>query len=106
MAAGAQAGESEKEWLTIQGTVASVDANTLVVLTTDGEQVTVEGRAWWFAQEQGFSAQVGDKVTLTGFHEDDHFEVGQIDDATTGQTVLIRDENGRPLWAGRGRRSA
>jgi len=91
-------------WLTFQGTVVSVDANALVVQTSSGEQVAVENRAWWFAQEQGFSTQVGDQVTLIGFYEGDEFEVGQIDDATNSQTVLIRDENGRPLWAGRGRR--
>ena len=106
-----QAGENEKEWLTFQGTVASVDANTLVVETASGQQVIVENRAWWFVQEQGFSTQEGDQVTLTGFYENDdpstgsgfHFEVGQIDNITTGQTVLVRDENGRPLWAGQGR---
>jgi hypothetical protein len=93
-----------EEWLTLQGTVVSVDADVLVVETASGEQVTMENRPWWFAQEQGFSAQVGDRVTLIGFYEDDRFEVGQIDDIPEGQTVLVRDENGRPLWAGRGRR--
>ena len=112
---GNQAGVGEadvKEWLTIQGAVVSVDANTLIVQTDSGQQVAVENRVWWFAQEQGFSAQVGDQVTLVGFYEGDdpstssgqRFEVGQIEDAANGQTVLVRDENGRPLWAGRGRR--
>ena len=93
-----------EEWLTLQGTVVSVDADTLVVQTASGEQVTMDNRPWWFAQEQGFSAQVGDQVTLVGFYEGHDFEVGRIDDATNGQTVLLRDENGQPLWAGRGRR--
>jgi len=93
-------------WLTVQGTVVAADADALVVQTAGGEQVTVENRPWWFAQEQGFSAQAGDQVTLVGFYEGDAFEVGQIDDATNGQTVLLRDDNGRPLWAGRGRRGA
>jgi len=105
-----------EEWLTLQGTVVRVDADTLAVQTASGEQITMENRPWRFAQEQGFSTQVGDQVRLVGFYEDDdpsttlqqdsglHFEVGQIDDATNGQTVLVRDENGRPLWAGRGRR--
>lgn len=100
-----------EEWLTLQGTVVSVDVDTLIVQTASGEQVTMENRPWWFAQEQGFSARVGDQVTLVGFYEGDdpstgsgqRFEVGRIDDATNGQTVLVRDENGRPLWAGRGR---
>jgi hypothetical protein len=92
-----------EEWLTLQGTVVNVDADTLVVQTVNGEQVTMENRPWWFAQEQGFSAQVGDQVTLIVFYEGDDLEVGQIDDITSGQTVLVRDEIGRPLWAGRGR---
>jgi hypothetical protein len=91
-------------WLTLQGAIVSVDPDTLVVQTDSGQQVAVENRAWWFAQEQGFSAQVGDQVTLIGFYEGDHFEVGRIDNATNGQTVRLRDENGRPLWARRGRR--
>jgi hypothetical protein len=102
-----------EEWLTLQGTVVRVDADTLVVQTTSGEKVSVENRAWWFAQEQGFSTRVGNQVTLVGFYEGDDpstssglcFEVGQIDDTINGQTVLVRDENGRPLWAGRGRHS-
>lgn len=93
-----------EEWLTLHGTVVSVDADTLVVQTASGEQVTMENRLWWFAQEQGFSAQVGDQVMLVGFYDGDAFEVGRIDDTTNGQTVLVRDENGRPLWARRGRR--
>jgi hypothetical protein len=72
--------------------------------TSDGGQVTVENRPWLFAQEQGFSAQVGDQVTLTGFYEGDEFEVGQITDSTNGKAVRLRDESGRPGWAGRGRR--
>jgi hypothetical protein len=92
-----------EEWLTIQSTVVSVDADTLVVQTLSGQQVAVENRAWWFAQEQSFSAQVGDQVTLVGFYQGDDFEVGRIENATNGQTVLVRDENGRPRWAGRGR---
>jgi hypothetical protein len=93
-----------EEWLTIQGTIARVDADTLVVQTDSGEQITMENRPWWFAQEQGFSAQVGDQVVLIGFYENGDLEVGQISNATNGQMVLVRDENGRPLWAGRGRR--
>jgi hypothetical protein len=91
-------------WLTLQGAIVSVDPDTLVVQTDSGQQVAVENRAWWFAQGQDFSAQVGDQVTLIGFYEGDHFEVGRIDNATNGQTVRLRDENGRPLWARRGRR--
>jgi hypothetical protein len=91
------------EWLTFEGTVVSVDADALLVQTTAGEQVLIENRPWSFAQEQGFVAQPGDQVTLVGFYEDGTLEVGQIADASNGQSVRLRDEIGRPMWAGRGR---
>lgn len=106
-AQGDQSGTGQAQvdgWLQIQGSVVSVDADALIVQTAAGDQIAVENRPWWFAQEQGFSAQAGDQVTLTGFYEGEEFEVGRIDDATNGLSVLIRDETGRPLWAGRGRR--
>ncbi len=100
------------EWLQFQGIVVSADPDALVVETAAGEEFIVEGRPWWFAQEQGFLAQAGDQVTLAGFYEQgdpltdlgQHLEVGRIENTSNGQTVLIRDENGRPLWAGFGRR--
>jgi len=49
-------------------------------------------------------AQAGDQVTLTGFYEGDTFEAAQISNATSGEAVSIRDDAGRPLWAGGGRR--
>lgn len=92
------------EWVTLKGAVVSVDQNALAAEIGAGEQVVIENRPWLFAQEQGFAAQVGDEVTLTGFYEGDAFEVGQITDTTNGKTVSLRDEGGRPGWAGRGRR--
>lgn len=47
------------EWLTLSGTVLSVDDGTLAVQTDAGEKVSVENRAWWFAQEQGFLSPGG-----------------------------------------------
>jgi hypothetical protein len=94
------------EWVTLNGTVLSATADEMIVNTTDGQQILVDGRAWRFAQEQAFMAQVGDSVNLTGFYEDGDFEVGQIDDLSSGKSVSLRDESGRPLWAGRGRRSS
>jgi hypothetical protein len=38
-----------------------------------------------------------------GIYENGRFEVGEIVNLGTGQNVLVRDENARPLWAGRGR---
>ena len=94
------------EWVTLNGTVQTATAAEMIVRTDAGQEILVDGRAWRFAQESGFMAQAGDQVSLTGFYEDGDFEVGQIDDLTSGKTLSLRDENGRPLWAGRGRRSS
>lgn len=92
------------EWVTIEASVVSVDDVALVALSDGEEEIVVEGRPWLFAQEQGFTAQPGDCVTLTAFYEEGAVKVGTIADATTGQTVRLRDESGRPGWARRGRR--
>jgi outer membrane protein assembly factor BamB len=98
-----QADVQPTEWLTIQGTVSSVADDLVEVRTDAGEVIPFEGRPLSFAQEQGFSPEVGDAVTLAGFDEDGEFKIGQI---TLGHgTITLRDADGRPGWAGRGRRS-
>ena len=92
------------EWLSVSGQVTAVDASVLTVQAADGQTLIVEGRPWSFAQEAGFWAEVGDSVTLVGFDENGEFEVGQLTNLTHDVTVQIREDSGRPLWAGRGRR--
>jgi len=92
------------EWEVLQGIVANVDEDALTVRLLSGEQIVVEERAWSFAQEQGFSPQVGDQVTLAGFFEGEEFEAGRIENLTAGQIVALSGPDGRPQWAGRGRR--
>ncbi|MGD2041014.1 MAG: hypothetical protein PVH11_09315 [Anaerolineae bacterium] len=89
-------------WFPVSGTVTAVDATALTVQMTDGSILVVDGRSWSYAQEQGFRAEVGDQITLLGFDEDGEFEVGQLTNQRL--TVQIREDSGRPLWAGRGRR--
>ena len=48
--------------------------------------------------------EAGDEVSATGFYDGEDFEAGQITNQTAEQTLLLRDEDGRPLWSGRGRR--
>lgn len=97
--------ESEHHWLQFEGAVSSVDADALTVNLDSGELILVEGRAWSFTQEMGFTAEAGDRVALDGFFEDGDFEVGELTNLTSGQKVLLREASGRPLWAGRGRRA-
>jgi hypothetical protein len=91
------------DWITLQGTVSNVDESALLIRLSSGEVVTVEGRPWQFAQEQGFSAATGDEIALTGFYEGENFEAGQLANITDNLVIEIRQENGRPLWAGGGR---
>lgn len=94
------------EWIKLEGTVSAVDDTTLTVTTAEGEVLTIENRAWTFAQEEGFSVQPGDNLRMTGFYEDGELEVGTIENLTAGTMIQLREESGRPLWAGRGRRGA
>jgi hypothetical protein len=92
------------EWAEISGVVVSADETALIVQTADGATVEIINRPWSFAVSQGFMAEASDQVTVTGFYEGDTFEAAQISDATSGESVSIRDDSGRPLWAGGGRR--
>jgi hypothetical protein len=94
------------DWLTLTGVVEQINESTLSIGLASDKPIIVEGRPWRFAQEQGFAARVGDKVSLTGFYDGEVFEVGQLTNATSDQTIYIREDNGRPFWAGGGRSSA
>lgn len=94
------------QWVTLDGSVVSVTGDLLLVRTTSGEMVQVEGMPWSFAQRQGFAPRPGDQVKLVGFYEDDELKVVRLTNTSTGQTVLLRDEGGRPMWAGQGRRTS
>lgn len=100
---GEAAGE---EWVTYEGAVVALDDEMLTVRLDDGERLAIEGRSWSYAQEQGLVAGIGDRLALMGFYEGDTLQIGQIDNITTGQTVVLREQSGRPLWAGHGRRNA
>jgi len=94
-------GQAEvNEWITLQGVVTSIDESAMIIQLNSGELITVENRPWWFAQEQGFSAEVGDEIIALGFYDGDIFEAGQLTNITTNLAIDIRQESGRPLWAG------
>lgn len=90
-------------WKTMNGSVTSMDPTTLIIKLDSGVNITVENRPWSYALEQKFSANVGDKIAVTGFDYNGTFEVSKLQNATTGKTIVLRDEYGRPGWSGRGR---
>jgi hypothetical protein len=88
----------------LQGIVTSVEKETLTVELIGGEEIVVKGRAWSFAQEQGFAPSVNDHVKLMGDIEGEEFEVWRMENLTSGQIIVLRDGKGSPQWAGRGKR--
>jgi hypothetical protein len=79
-----------------------VEDDELTIQTGDGP-VTVHLGPEWYWEDQGIPLAEGDQVKVSGFYEDDTFELADIENLTSGETTLLRDEMGRPLWAGRRR---
>jgi hypothetical protein len=91
-------------WVSIQGTVLEVSEDAILILTEQGDELIIGGRTLRFVHEAGFTTGVGHRVELMGFYENDEFEVGKMVDLISGLAVDVREESGRPLWAGgRGR---
>ncbi len=90
------------EWVTYQGTLMSYQGSMMSLGTDDGQLIAFQvGRPSFFAS-QDVTFQVGDEIIVTGFYENDQFVAGDITKVATGERVMLRDPNGRPLWAGPG----
>lgn len=89
-------------WEPLSGSVFTLEDDELTIETAEGA-VTVHLGPEWYWETEGITLAEGDQVLVSGFYEDDTFEVASIENLTAGQTVTLRDETGRPLWAGRGR---
>jgi hypothetical protein len=76
-----------------------------VELTIDtGEQTVQIGLGpSFYREEQGFALEIGERVRVSGFYEDGEFKAQQVTKLATGESITLRDDDGRPMWAGRGR---
>ncbi len=88
------------ELVTLSGTVESVSDAGVIVAVAGELPIEIAGRALSYAIEQGFVFHPGDNLSLTGFYEDQDFEVQALENFTTSQSLALREQNGRPLWAG------
>ena len=88
-------------WLTLTGEVVTLD-HELIIRTGDDE-LEIEPGPEWYLEGLGVQFAPGDQVAVSGFYEEDEFKATVIENQTAGQTALLRDEMGHPLWAGRGR---
>lgn len=101
--AGQEVQIAPEDWVTMTATVATVNRNGLTIETTEGEVMALSfGRAdFWQSQAVQFAE--GDAVEVKGFWQDRQFQTGQVTKTATGERLLLRDPNGRPLWGGPGR---
>ena len=90
------------EWITIEGTLMSFQGGNMTMSTTNGSIINFQTGQPRFFSEQGVTFQVGDQISVVGFYEGEQFMAGDITQLSTGLRVMLRDPNGRPLWAGPG----
>ena len=91
------------ERITLQGIVLQAPAAgvDLILETTAGEVLIGTGPG--YLDEQGFALIVGDSISVTGSWENEEFKAMEITQNTKGETIILRDEWGRPMWSGAGR---
>jgi len=92
------------EQLTVESTVVSMGEHSIIALA-DGTELELGMGPMFYREEIGFSTEVGEELTITGFHEDGEFKVLSIEDES-GTLSIFRDEYGRPGWSGRGNRAS
>ena len=103
---GGEGSASVDEWLEVVGTVVSMNDEELVLQLQDGQEMVIECKSWTYALELGFTTGIGNELKLYGFYEGEEFEVGGFEDLTTQLLTMVREESGRPFWAGGSGRGA
>jgi len=103
---GGEGSASVDEWLEVVGTVVSMNEEELVLQLQDGQEMVIECKSWTYALELGFTTDIGNELKLYGFYEGEEFEVGGFEDLTTQLLTMVREESGRPFWAGGSGRGA
>lgn len=98
-----QAQVAPDDWLTLAGTIGSVTNGQIVLSLIDGTMLSLQMGRPDFWQSQGITLNVGDSVEVLGFWTGDQFTAGDIRKTETGETIMLRDPNGRQLWGGPGR---
>jgi len=90
------------ECITLDGLLVSFQGGNMTMSTSDGALISFKTGQPRFFTDQGITFQVGDQVSVLGFYEGEQFMAGEITQFSTGVRVMLRDPNGRPLWAGPG----
>ncbi len=93
-----------EDWVTISGTISAISSSTVTLQSSDGP-MTVQLGQQRFWQDQGVTLAAGDEVDILGIWQNSQFQVAEITNTQTGDRIMLRDPNGRPLWAGPGSNS-
>lgn len=99
----------------VSGTIRSVGqmarpnrawTGTHLSLQTDGQTLDVALGPSDYVESQGVSLRAGDQVVVTGVRveQEGRSTLVAYEVQKGGQTLRLRNANGRPLWAGGGRR--
>jgi predicted N-acetyltransferase YhbS len=74
-----------------------------VIETAAGERIQVGLGPSAYREAQGFALKTGENVRVSGYWEDGEFKATELENQTTGQSIVLRALDGRPMWAGQGR---
>lgn len=91
------------DWVTLTGTIAAVINGQVTLNVDDGSTLALQMGRPDFWQSQGITLEVDDPVEVLGFWSGEQFMAGDIRKTETGETIMLRDPNGRQLWGGPGR---
>jgi hypothetical protein len=89
----------------ISGVVVQAPAYGIDMILETAEGEVLIGTGPGYLAEQGFVVLIGDSVSVSGFWENDEFKAVEITLLADGNSIILRDERGRPMWSGAGRRA-
>jgi len=90
-----------QEWVSLSGTVSAYAPPNFTLLTSDGQNIAAQLGNLSYVSSLGLELQDGQQVSLTGYYDPSgSLAVGQISLIDSGQTYTLRDDSGRPMWAG------
>jgi hypothetical protein len=92
-------GKSITGLVTLTGTVESVASELWVLRLEDGSTIEVEGRSLTYMASKGFDVEEGQSLSMVGFYETpESFEISQLTNLDSGETIILRGADGRPVW--------
>lgn len=91
-----------EEWLTVSGEITALDQAGVTLKTDDGQTMLINLGPSWFWESRGQFLEVGQQVTVRYFSDDGHLKAGEVTVDSTGERLVLREEDGQPVWAGRG----